>query len=813
VIEEALFGEYTRGKSRMHKQMASHIFHESIEESRQRLLPWIQLPTFNHYTCFRLCQQSRVEIQDVLYERTPCPPHVSNQESVPPAWSGRTRFASSLAEYSYYITVYLRVNCASALGSSPKIKEFVNAHIPVLRYLDALEDPRDACLELPLPYTPLGKTHYDEDRNAIEIESQTVHQTRPYPLQVIRAEFPNAPWTFEEVLERKLERTVRNACLHVMAQCQEYHEKCAQTQQVRDALWFYHACFLDYLYNYRDEYETYMPVELYPFDNRAFTAYDLPSAFHVLTQIPLWGEQCAPGFPLGKFIQKSLPFAGARRTLISHTDKLIATNEAFWRVFSAIFYCMLTDMYPEHLSVAGSRCWDVNRLLRMKQIASEKHIMRKALTQNSARENDKGCFIVFTAFRMWIALMTDNQAHFRDQVIDWGAFTTQTVAMAHEIRKAADIFGNDVFAGARDVANQHKMKVYRYRKSALVDTLLEKMTDCLEKDIYKSIEFLKSQEHHHPALLRRIDTTLDASIKTNVMNALIRAPRQDWLTPRCLSIMHIPEYGGVRASSIQLVLDMMHVYYDSAKPKDFERILDEFHVPDFKVVCWYFHVVHLLNRIEFQALTFQQVVQIEGAMAERYTLFPGQQLPTHAYSVFFTLCCGKIKTLCGVNEYGHRDIAYDMERNVYVCAKSHKKQIIDDDDEDYESERKQARQHRKTFNHIPCNDNPVLCIPLRGFMLIYNKTDRYMHCPQCAAFHRFQWTGYHGANYACTECHGKRVICRTCTVCGLPANKTYGPIVDPLAPDKFQHLYFCGKHYKLAERAPTKEQLYSKRAK
>ena len=802
-----MFGEYTRGK-RMHKEIASHIFQSDIETSRQRLLSWIQSANFDPVTCFRLCQGKYMEIADFLKAENPqeirqkCVKYrmknmkESDEEANPPAWTGLELSPTSWIEYSYYATVYLRINCANALeNSSPKINAFINAHIPVVRFLDSLEDPRDDMIN-ELPYTGLGKSHYDEDRNAITIESHTLHEARPYPLDVIRKAYPNQPWTVEELLERTL--SVREACLYICRQCKEFHET-AKSSLIRDSLWFYHACFVDYFYNYKPEYDRYMPVELYPFDNRAFTAYDLPCAFHVLAQIPLWGEQMAPAFPLGKFIQKSLPFAGARRTLINHTDKLIASNEAFWKIFSSVFYCMLMDMYPEHLS-SGKRNFDMNHLMQMKQIASDKQMLRAALTNNSAKENDKGCFIVFTAFRLWIVMMTDNQPHYR-QVIDWDVFQAQTIDMAQRIRESVK-GEEDIFANARELAAHHKMQVYRYRKSGVIDSVYEKMTECLEKDLYKLVEEWKCDKPAHVSLvfLDRIDTDISTDIKTNLLNALIRADSADWITI-CLSIMRVPRFGGVREESIHLIQDIINVYYKSAKPKDFEHILNQFHVPDFKVACWYFYVIHTLNKVDFQALTMEQVVQIDRAMVNRYTLFPGQSLPTHAYNIFFTICCGKIKTMQGSQEFGHRDIAYDMETNSFVCAKSHKKS--NDDDfvlSEFETQRKHARKQRKDFNHIPCTDNPVLCVPLRGFMMIYNKTERYMHCPSCAAFHRFHWTGFKGGEYACPECRAKERQYTTCTVCGVEANEI-GPVIDPLtAKDVFQCLYYCKKHYKTVSR-------------
>lgn len=815
MIEEVLFGEFVNQRKGFHKKLAAIIFQSSLETSRMK---WLETKN----TCedprfiYNVCRTRLINFDDDDDTKLigDFPP------GNPPYWSPHTVFCGE--QYSFWTTVYLRVNCAFALmehyecPNHLKIKAFLKAHTSVIRYLDSVPDPRDDIIALPLPYTGMGKTNYDMDRNAIELEHFT-HNVRPYPLEILQIRYPNHTWRYEDVTGEEV--NTFEACRFIMNQCKVlYLENQDTDSSVREALWSYHGCFLDYCYNRKNDTDP-IPLSLYPFDNRCFTAHDLPSCFHILSSIPMWGEQMAPAFPLGKFIQKSLPFAGARRTLISHAESQIKNNEAFWRLFSSVFYCMLLNMYPEEMmGRKQEEDFDLNRLMRAKQLASDKRLLcdmlsLRSFNYSSNKETDKGCYVVFTAFRLWIVWMAHNQKHFHDAVpIDWDAFVEQTIEMSRIIQ-SSDLFAADAFKIVRDTLSKSgknpKSKIYRYRTSNVIDTLLDRMMESLEKDLYKELE---SWRCNHPDQIpelfeQYVDTDIPLNIKENILNTLIRIPKEEWLEPLTLSLLRHPQYGGVYDFTIVLVQDLIHVYYKSAKPKDFTQIVQEFHIPDFKVVCWYFHVIGLLNKIDFEPLTFETVTRIDYAlMNTKHVLYPGQPLPDDAFNVFFTLCCGKIKTLTGKNGFGHPNVAYDMENDIYVCAKNQKKLTQYDTDDfafsEFESQRKNARKHRKEFNEIPCVDNPVLSIPLRGFMLIYNKTERYMHCPKCGAFHRYHSTGFQGGEYACPECK-QDTFYTTCSTCGVEGAKEKWPVENPEATKKgdvFQYKYFCRKHLKAEQR-------------
>ncbi len=791
-IEEALFGEFTRKKH--HRMMAAAIFHDSIEVSRGKLVHKVNsASTVDFLHNLSNACRSKV-VLDALGDSSSSSSAPSAPSNVnPPAWTPRLKMPSSdqLAKYTYWATVWIRINCTFSLLEYAedlkhvKATQFMNAHIPVIRYLDGMDDPSDERINIHVLcslYGRLGKSRFDEDRNLIRIETSKI-QLRLYPLQVLEKRFPDRIWRPNDVVSVNV-GYIRSAgygidgmegdhflmaCLWIMVQCRDLH-RVEEDMGVRDYLWFYHCCFLDVVAG--KAIGGLVPQLLFPYDSRCFTAYDLPDTFHVLSSMPLWGEQLVPTFPIGKFIQKSLPFAGARRTLIDTTDKNISSDTTFWKLFSSLFFCMLIDTYPEHISRNRERCFDLQRLLAIVRLVGNRNLLKEMLSrksfktpQNAAtfnKENDKGCYIVFTAFRLWLLMMVHGQYHYQQAIsgcLDWKLFFDETVAMARVIRVemsapiGADI-STDVFAKPREILKGAKNKIYRYRKSNVVDTVLGNMMEGLEKHLFKELDDWEvrmgksvsgtSATDAFPPLsvptqskfisqfiVSALKYEIPIDIKTNLLNLLIHVPKSMWIDPLTLSIMRVPEYGGITEFPIAMILKLIDIYFNnSAKPKEFEHFISLFDTGvEFKIISWFFHVLHILDGVDFELLLDSQTEQIDMAMmTTRYVLYPGQILPQTAFNVFFTICCGKIKTLVGSSAYGHEDIAYDANRRTYICAKSQKKvQSYNSDDmafSEYERVKKQARKQRKDFNFMPCKDNPVLCIDLRGFMLIWGKDTR-----------------------------------------------------------------------------------------
>lgn len=879
-MEEALFGAYAVRGKRLHKRMASCIFQSDLRTSHDMLTRWLFV--HNHcpdaMTLLRIVRGSFCEVDDYLQEDSsqmrrfiamcvklghgtslkttkftqlndrPC-------HEMPTAWNHMYSLPNSnLMHYSWLMTVWLRINVAASLDAeNDKIKAFVDGHLACVRYLDSIINPTDANVSehhLCELYKPLGRSHYDEDRNFIQLET-TKHATAPTPLQILIPAYPDHAWIIEDAVhalekmpidqQRLIVEEIRAAdydivpsddwdhhklyyaALWIMMNCKKLH-KTQGNATIRDALWFYHGCFIDFIYNAagKSDEELLTPVKnkqrtlmetLYPHDNRAFTAYDLPDAYHVVISIPLLAEHTGETFDLWKFIQKSLPYCCARRTLVQRTDASISSDLAFWKIFSTVFYCMLMDAYPSDMS-HRTRQFDLRYLLHAKQICSDRNLMREALSRHSQKkddlttlesfqkENDKGCHLVFTAFRLWVIMMVRNQPHyleFAKQFIDWDGFFQQTVEMGHLVRKSG-LKWPDPFSVARNVLNKTDKKpdnqVYRYRKGNVVHLLLQMLTSLLENDLYR---------------VRMFDP-LAGEIRKNILNLFIRVPEEQWLTPLGLSILKLPEYGNVGNQGIMVILKFMEIYYHTAKPKDFEQQLLDLDTHDVQVFTWYFHVIHHLQQIQFQPLTNQQTESIDFAMKHnRHILFPGQALPEHAYSVFVTICCGEIKTLQGPYEFGHADVAFDMVHNQFVCTKGNKKMHLSPEAlANLENDKKRNREERKQFKHIPCKNTPVFNISLRGFSLIYQGKDRYLHCPRCAGLHKYDMTGWSGSvdgTYRCKECVRQErtsgnwnALYYTCALCGvqLPdgtSRKCILTVVDPLGGDIFQRLYFCKLHY------------------
>ena len=792
-IEEALFGEFT--KKRHHRLISSYIFNESIEWSKIKLTEILKkvsaAPTTPLLMLFsEICKGKSMEVEHLcgIYAKD----HTASAASStnPPAWTPRFKMPDNAAlvkNYTYWATVWIRINCTYALLEYSenlkhvKATQFMNAHIPVIRYLDSLDDPSDECITIQLVcslYQKLGKSRFDEDRNLIKIDTTRI-QVRSYPLEILEQRFPQFIWRPNDVKSANLKHLQDagywlnqpdnhfiTACLSIMVQCRDLHRE-ETDMNVRDHLWFYHCCFLDVVAAAAaggTGAAQFASQLLFPYDSRCFTGYDLPDAFHVLSSIPLWGEQLVPTFPLGKFIQKSLPFAGARRTLIDTTDKTVTNDTAFWKLFSSLFYCMLIDTYPEYITRNRERCFDLQKLLAITKLVGDREVLKETLARKSFKtpqnadtfnkENDKGCYIVFTAFRLWLLMIVQGQHHYQEAIsgcLDWKLFTEETISMASVIRRESQIDARDVFAVPRETLKAVKNKVYRYRKSNVVDTVLGNLMDGLEKQLFKELDEwtlhlggsaatpplppqlgIPSQSKFIAQfVVSSLKYEIPNDIKTNLLNILIHVPKDMWIDPLTLSIMRLPEYGGITEFPLAMIVKLIDIYFEGgAKPKEFEHIIALFDTGiEFKIISWFFHVLHILDGVDFELLLDKQVEKIDVAMmSTRYVLYPGQALPMTAYNVFFTICCGKIKTLLGPSCYGHEDIAYDAVRKVYVCAKSHKKvQSYNTDDfafSEYERVKKQARKQRKDFNFMPCKDNPVLCIDLRGFMLIWGRDTR-----------------------------------------------------------------------------------------
>lgn len=778
-----------------HRDICSFIFHANLDISRTLIIHNIlsKVKSLQDlHNIVHLCSTQTTKITQYI-EQHYCDVKIKTTF----VWNYPQHITDKdLMSCSYLLTVWLRVNCANAIApNDSRVVAFLNAHLPLIRYFDQ-RDKDCTDLTVNVTYKSIGNTYFDCDRNFIQTKTESF-QIRPYPLEIILKHYPKLPWYPEQVInvtqedigamdDFKTDKEWRSsaqyyACLYITTQCKRLYAENNANPELQDALWFYYGCFVEYFCGNSPN----ITAATYPHDNAVFTAYDLPNAFNILTGIPVWGEKIDLKFQLGKIIKKCLPYAGARRTLSEKVDEILDTkDDAFWKVLRRLVFCMFTNMYPHYMQ-HSARNFDMKHLCRIHMLCENKEELKKWLKNNTKN----GCYIIFTAFRMWILLMVRNQKHYLQVIskyVDWKDFYEKTIEMADIIRK-------DEYADG--IENIKQPQIYRYRDKNLIQTILDCMSTILEKEIYK-------KKHIYQ------DTEMNISDKVQILNLLIRTSRDMWTHELSLSIMRI--YGGVSEHTIYLICKLIDVYYSNSKPKALEEVADLFEVRDIKVVCWYFRVISILNKIDFEMLTEQQVEDIHYAIGnKKYMLYPGQFVPNTTYNVYFSICCNKIKSLLGADKFGHQDIALDIENHMYICSKTPKKVTQYKDDEyaftQFERERKQARKERKEFNAIPCSGNPVITIPLKGFMLIYNKEHRYMHCPSCGSFHKMSWDGHYKDSYACHVCrHNERHLYCTCHVCFIKltpdeASKYNLRVINYTNPivvkELVQYLYFCKKHF------------------
>jgi hypothetical protein len=216
-------------------------------------------------------------------------------------------------------------------------------------------------------------------------------------------------------------------------------------------------------------------------------------------------------------------------------------------------------------------------------------------------------------------------------------------------------------------------------------------------------------------------------------------------------------------------------------------------VYDFTVILWYLSIVKSLEKIHLIQLPASVVAQIDHALQYRKYMHLPSSSPVNPniYSIYISLCCNAVHTLVGKHMYGQNDIVIDTDTGRESCTHFGA-----------------ASGHKKKFYRIPCIDNPVLKINIRGLMLKYKATKDttvyYMHCPQCGSLHAYNdanWTD----TYKCDEClsitpRGQAVA--VCTICAAPltakAMQKNAAEISHASIDEtrefLKRVYFCNKH-------------------
>jgi hypothetical protein len=213
---------------------------------------------------------------------------------------------------------------------------------------------------------------------------------------------------------------------------------------------------------------------------------------------------------------------------------------------------------------------------------------------------------------------------------------------------------------------------------AAIDSL-----ETLHLVIDKLIEICKNAETFYNAML-------DVRCKSNILNATIRIQPEDRITRDAFLMLTQPEFGAITMHTVNVMMDLVGVYYNKATPKEFGKRIDKIPHKDFVIVCYYLNMVAMLAKISFTPLDADTIDRTHQAMiSQRHHLFEGQDIPIETlYAVSIAPCCQRITTLMGQNKRGDKKVAYDMERQSYVCVhgKSLKLKATDNDSDSDEED-------------------------------------------------------------------------------------------------------------------------------
>ena len=609
-------------------------------------------------------------------------------------------------------------------------------------------------------------------------------------------------------------------------------------------------------------------------DTRAFHAGDLPDLFRTLSNIPLNGEQHKPDFIAAKIIQKSLPFCGQRRKLIQAVCEFTTVSNAFWKLFSKVLWCVLAGMYPE-----DDYRPDMHKLLRVRQLTDETCARRYLNDYLKIGEYEGSALIVVAAFRRYITYIAQFNEHYLIEArkcIAWDDFEKDTLSRANFMRRCGLENNADVFSEMRSkMMYIHKhvsdFPVYRYKKYSLIKTLVQHCNDTLEKTVYASLQIwisdracltnmeqlrtnnasvaqIRSYSAENSAVIwdtfsnksigldecfkickekidwfiEKLSKDIPKRCKENIINVLIKVPKDDRLNKKAIQIIELPKYGGASTIATKTILAMANVYRNNPVPRRFNALIRKLDIYDFKIVCWYLNMVYFLEKINFTIWDAGTVERIDFAMThKRNVLLRGQNIPKSSFDVYLTLCCSRIATFQGSSYFGHEYVSFDINSGRVACCKkpSKKKKQKTSSHNNHDDTRKFVRNKRKKFNHIPCKGQSIMRINLRGFQLVYgsdrDNLKRYCHCPKCGSFHEFEWCNFAGskdAKYRCKECKEKELVMDIVYECCYCLARPSKPITHSEAlkrslyimypmdeHEPFKLKYFCKKHYKYAK--------------
>lgn len=716
------------------------------------------------------------------------------------------------------VAVWMRINLTIALciyyridwETDPRINDFLDNHIPVLN---------SPVCDIAL-YKPLGRSYYDKDRSKINVQIHYLPD-KESTLDYLYRVFPHTKWSLKDYskddppLECINGYTILSAVKEILNNIQQTYLKTNDRQ-----LWEYYLCFVDLLSLNEQQLSDQSLIEhgylkqYYPYCNRAFTYSDMPDVFWAIMRVPLEGERDTPETDLVEIIQKCLPIASQRRQLIKKANGLLTQNPHFWNLYRKLFWCMMTY----------SPNWNIKQLVDIKLLCEDKKRFLN-MFKTTTKAHNILTPVVFIMVRLWILRIIHGIDWYKDctkEYAKWDLFQESVNEELAYILSKYQYECDDPLHELRTDNGFSNLVFHRYKDTSLILYLHDKLDKTLRRHIcLKVYQFTAHsvQESMNIRYKNKLkDYRLHANIKQNILNYLIKVPKDYRFQYMTLSALTLPQYGNIYPKSIAVYSEMIHIYNGTAKPKNMFTVIDQLPLKDFFVLYWYTSVLCVLQSIDFIVLPVTTTGQIEQAMRTRRYVVPNEiPLDDSVYDIYVCICCKKLHTLSGKNEYGHeKSIVLDTSTNQLICKGSKtNSNTTHVDGNVLADDKKVVRDIHKDIIYLPCKDNPVLKIPLKGFMLHWQPAEKkheyYMHCPSCGSFHEYNILYWRSARqgYQCDYCYKDKYdrIHAVCCMCESPLKqktmleKTLQ--VNVLFPeqmgDNIQHLYFCRKHFTAAK--------------
>lgn len=486
-------------------------------------------------------------------------------------------------------------------------------------------------------------------------------------------------------------------------------------------------------------------------------------------------------------------------------------------------------------------------------------------------------YIVFREFFIHSVRMDSEWLTLVNQVVNWDSFVVKTVYMADQMRKygrfADGPEGNELLFAINALwryRNDQDKDTYHYRKKTYEGQIIEKINlvqdelnakRLMEADNAKVLSVLLDRfvrngilEYSDISLLYRteeikelklqdpfemynrnskqfitvlkaqllkseedlihLSCTIEPQIKDNIIRFLMNTePKNRFRFDSLLD----PRLGAVRRESVQIMFKTKQIYEKRSSPKSLETNIRNLSVRDLRIFSWYFNILNRLDDIKLLPLPVDMVSRQANAVRKRrFHLLDHEKLPDHAWTVYITICCGRLATFANTYTYGNFAMSYDPNSRNMVCSKKIAKtarnrnkakdpetMVKSDSEKKTKTEKaikQKARIERKDDSVLSCGGQPMIPIDIYGCMLLFGE-DRYLFCPECGQFHTYHSSNWGRNGYMCSTCRSKDIANNTsmklCASCGLwkrdnemlevdvirmdrdPCDENFDPIANP----------------------------------